>query len=334
MKFPLSRKTIPALRTVVQWVFLFWTVGIGIRFALFVNAIERGAVPAVSRPAGVEAFLPIGALTSLKYWLATGIIHPVHPAAVVIFLAIVLMSLVARKSFCSWVCPVGTVSELVHRVGRRIVGRSFRIWRWPDRILRGIKYLLLGLFVKLILIDMPVAALGAFMDAPYWAVSDIKMLRFFTSLSTTAAVIIVLLAILSLLYRNFWCRYLCPYGALLGLGALLSPFGIRRDESACTGCRACSASCPSSLPVHSLKRVSSAECSGCLTCVASCPHERVLEMQLPFRTRQLPVWLFPAMAIAVFGAVIAAGMLSGHWQTSLGVEDYRQLLPMLSYLSH
>ena len=82
------------IRTAVQWCFLLWVVGIGIRFGMFVNAVEIGAAaPMVSRPPGVEGFLPIGALTSLKYWLVSGTIHPVHPAALVIFLAVLLMSL-------------------------------------------------------------------------------------------------------------------------------------------------------------------------------------------------------------------------------------------------
>lgn len=175
----LSTKSVRILRIAVQWCFLFWVVGIGIRFGMFVNSVESGASTAlVSRPPGVEGFLPIGALTSVKYLLVSGTIHPVHPAALVIFLAILLMSLLAKKSFCSWLCPVGTLSEGSHKLGRLLFGRNFRIWPWLDVMLRGIKYLLLLLFVKFILLDMSAEALGRFLDAPYWAVSDVKMLHF------------------------------------------------------------------------------------------------------------------------------------------------------------
>ena len=103
-----SAKTGSTIRTIVQWFFLVWVVGIGIRFGMFINSVESGAAaPLVSRPPGVEGFLPIGALTSVKYWLVSGKIHPVHPAALVIFLAILLMSLLAKKSFCSWLCQIG-----------------------------------------------------------------------------------------------------------------------------------------------------------------------------------------------------------------------------------
>lgn len=327
-------KNVTNLRMVVQWLFLAWVLGIGIRFAMFVHAVERGTAPLVSRPAGVEGFLPIGALTSLKYWLSTGIIHPVHPAALIIFLAILLMSLVAKKSFCSWLCPVGTLSEGAHKVGQRLFGRNFRIWRWLDIALAGIKYLLLALFVKVILLDMPAEALSGFLDAPYWAVSDIKMLQFFTRMSITTMVVVALLTGLSLIYKNFWCRYLCPYGALLGLTSLLSPFKIRRDKVGCSDCRRCSAACPSALPVHERQVVRSAQCTGCLTCVSSCPQKDVLQMQLPLRKRPLPNWIFPAVAVTIFIGVIGIGMIGGHWHSSLGIPDYQQLIPMLPYLSH
>ena len=97
----LSSKSISTIRIVVQWFFMFWVVGIGVRFGLFVNAIESGtSLPWISRPPGVEGFLPIGALTSLKYWLVSGRIHPVHPAALVIFLAILVY--VLRKPMANF----------------------------------------------------------------------------------------------------------------------------------------------------------------------------------------------------------------------------------------
>lgn len=331
----LSTKSVSTIRTVVQWCFMFWVVGIGIRFGIFVNAIENGATsPWVSRPPGVEGFLPIGALTSLKFWLVTGTIHPVHPAALVIFLAILLMSLLARKSFCSWLCPVGTLSESGHKLGRLLFGRNFRVWPWLDITLRGIKYLLLLLFAKIILLDMPAEALGGFLDAPYWAVSDVKMLHFFTRMSITTVVTLALLTFLSLIYKMFWCRYLCPYGALLGLASLVSPFKIRRDATDCTGCKRCSTACPSDISVHSSRAVSSPECTGCLTCVAHCPERNVLAMQPVFWKRPLPVWVYPAVVVLIFMAGIAAGMISGHWNSSLSYADYQRLIPLVPYLSH
>lgn len=330
-----SSQTLPRMRQLLQGLFLLWIIGIGIRFGLFVAAVEQGnPQPLFDRPPGVEGFLPIGALTSLKHWFVSGEIDPVHPAALVIFLAIVLMSLLAKKSFCSWICPVGTLSEVLHKLGARLLGRNFKVWRPLDLLLQGIKYLLLLFFVKIILLDMPGYAVAAFLDTPYWAVSDVKMLRFFTHISATAVTVLVVLAVLSLLYRNAWCRYLCPYGALLGIASLFSPFKIRRNVEACSDCRQCSQACPSGISVHAKTTVVSPECTGCLSCVAACPQREVLAMRPSFWRRPLPVWAFPVTAVSVFMLVVGIGMLSNHWQTVLTYDDYRQLLPMLPYLSH
>lgn len=65
-------------------------------------------------------------------------------------MAFVLTSLLMKKPFCSWLCPEGTLSEWLWRVGRNILGRTCRLPRWADIPLRGLKYLLLGFFVFVI----------------------------------------------------------------------------------------------------------------------------------------------------------------------------------------
>lgn len=321
-------------RSVVQWGFLSWILYIGVKFGLFVHHFEtKGAAAYHNRPPGVEGFLPIGALVSLKHWLVNGVLDDIHPAALVLFLTFVAMSLLAKKSFCSWLCPVGTLSEGLWKTGRRVFGRNFHPWRWLDVTLRGAKYLLLAFFVKIILLDMPAFAIESFLKAPYWALSDVKMLHFFTGMSATVLVVVAVLTGLSLLYRNAWCRYLCPYGALLGLVSMLSPMKIRRSDDACTGCRHCSKACPSQLPVHRRSSVRSPECMGCMSCISACP-ENTLDMGLPLSKKALPRWVFPVLVLAIYTGGVTIGMATGHWGTSLTYQDYQQLIPMAEYLNH
>jgi len=319
-------------RQLSQLLFLAWTAWAGIQFGLFVRHFETaGAPPLYLRPPSIEAFLPIGALVSLKHWLASGSIHPAHPAALVLFLTFVAMSILAKKSFCAWLCPVGTLSDWAWRLGRRLLGRNFQLWRPLDLMLRSLKYLLLLFFVKLILIDMPATALGGFLDSPYWAISDVKMLHFFTGPSTTTLVVVGLLVLVSLPLKNAWCRYLCPYGALLGLTSLLSPFKIRRQAADCNGCQRCSKACPADLPVDQKQLIRSAECTGCLSCLSHCPNG-ALAMTTP--GRRWPPYVFPWTVLGLFALGIASGMLSGHWQTSLNYADYLRLIPLASRLGH
>jgi len=228
-----ARDTSQHTRHIVQGLFLLLNGWIGIQFYLWARYYERGGVGMnLPRPAGVEGWLPIAGLMNTKYLLVTGRVPEMHPAAMYLFIGFLLMSILLKKAFCSWLCPVGTFSEYLWRIGRRFFGRNLRLPRWFDIPLRGLKYLLLGLFVAVIGV-MSAEALDGFMATPYGLLVDVKMLNFFRTMGITAAVVIALLVLLSMLVQNFWCRYLCPYGALMGLASLLSPVKIRRDAEAC-----------------------------------------------------------------------------------------------------
>jgi polyferredoxin len=82
------------------------------QFYLWVRYFERGGECLyVPRPAEVEGWLPIAGLMNSKYFLLTGKVPTIHPTAMFLFAAFLLMSLLVKKAFCSWLCPVGTVSE-------------------------------------------------------------------------------------------------------------------------------------------------------------------------------------------------------------------------------
>lgn len=332
---PLAREKIPLWRQLIQWGFLGWCVFLGIQFGLFVRYYESGGQTAYYiRPPGVEAFLPIGALMSFKAWLLAGHFDPIHPAALVLFVTFLVMALLSKKSFCSWVCPVGALEEGLWKAGKKLFGRNLLIWRWLDINLRFLKYILLFFFIKLILLDMPLMAISGFMSAPYWAVADVKMLHFFTEMSTLSLIVVLVLAILSVFYKNFWCRYLCPYGALLGLISRLSPLKIRRREDLCVDCGKCSRVCPSRIDVQHKKSVCSEECTACLTCVGNCPEEGALAVRLPIWKRALPSWGFALIVMLLFSAGVATGMVTGHWQTNLTDTDYQRLIPISKQFIH
>ena len=150
-----QRKYIRILRYAVQLGFLVLTIFIGYRFYQFVRHFEVAGQPFVQRPPSVDGFLPIGGLMAFKFFLLTGIVDPVHPSGFIMFASILGVSLVMKKGFCGWICPVGTLSQYIWMAGEKIFGRNFRIGRFTDISLRSLKYVLLGLFLFLIGIAMP-----------------------------------------------------------------------------------------------------------------------------------------------------------------------------------
>lgn len=344
----LTRRTTPErsqqIRHAVQWTFLALNGWLGVQFYLWVRYFERGGQGFyVPRPAGAEGWLPIAGLMNTKYFFSTGHIPAIHPAAMFLFMAFVAMSLLLKKSFCSWLCPVGTLSEQLWKVGQRIFKRTFRLPRWVDIPLRGLKYLLLGFFA-FIIGTLSAGALADFMFTPYGIVADVKMLNFFREISLTALIVIVALVILSMLVQNFWCRYLCPYGGLMGLVSLFSPMKIRRDADACIDCGKCARACPAALPVDRLVQIRSAECTACMECVAVCPAQGALRFALPprhaaapeqrwYRRTAGPAAVAGILAAIFFGFVLTA-RATGHWHTHIPRDMYMYLVPHADEVTH
>jgi polyferredoxin len=313
-----------ALRALVQIAFVLLCVWIGVEFYLFMEwGASPGTAPFVERPPGVEGFLPISALISLKSWLTTGIVNAIHPSGLFIFIAIVLTGILLKKSFCSWLCPIGTLSESLWMLGEKIFGRTLTIPRWLDYPFRSLKYLLLAFFAWAIW-HMDAAALGAFIHSPYNKMADVKMYLFFANISQFALWTIVGLMAFSVVIKNFWCRFLCPYGALLGMLSWLSPVKITRTRETCIDCELCTRACPARIPVHQLTRIRSDECTACMECVKACPVIDTLELRATKRGPAIPAPVLAALVVGLFVAVTGMAMLTGHWQNSISKEEYQR----------
>jgi polyferredoxin len=365
----------------VQIAFFILIAFIGWRFYLFVKYCEGGGIGVyVPRPPGVEAFLPIGALVSIKYYFLTGIIDPIHPAGFIIFVTILLSALFFRRGFCSWICPVGTISEWLWRGFKGIFGntlvmpritnvaprstKAIIIWvlgvllfllalsplmKWlpfsqwiyipitvisitllamfPDITLRSVKYLLLAFFLHIPLV-MDKALLESFYrDVPYIKVADVKMMKFFTEISTLTLIVVILFVIGSFINKNFWCRYFCPYGAVVGVLGWISPFRIARDKDLCIDCGKCTEACPVYITVENKNTISNPECLVCYDCVQACPKSGALDLKLIGPRAKIHYVVYAAILLVFFGILTTAGRLTGNWHTSVTVKEFVERIP-------
>jgi len=320
---PDPRQRLQPYRRLVQWGFLLLTLWIGFRFILFVHQAGGSGPITVTRPPGVEAFLPISALISLKYWALSGIFNTIHPASLVLLLIIIATALFMKKGFCSWVCPFGLLSEYLAKIHTWIFERPRRLPRWLDYPLRSLKYLLLGFFAYAIFFEMDVQALAAFIDTPYNRVADVKMLLFFSHASAFTLKVLAALVLLSVLVRFFWCRYLCPYGALLGMLSWLSPLKVHRSDKSCIDCNKCSKVCPANIQVATSKTVWSDECHACLQCVDACPVQDTLYLSVTQKKGRVPRWIYAAAIVLTFLLGTSLARILGVWHSSISTEEYR-----------
>ena len=226
---------------------------------------------------------------------------------VLLFLVLSVFSIVFRRAYCGYLCPLGALQELFDRLGKAVLPKKLKDFRIPakaDRLLRWVKYAVLAAFVA-----------GAAFIGGHWMIDAdpyIVLMKLFDQglaglWSRNASSVVFFFAILAFAFvlgRGF-CKYLCPAGAWYALLSKLSPLKIVRDEKTCVSCGRCTKACPMDIDVAKSKRVTSAECLGCQECVNACPKKGALAAR--FGSRKVPPALVPLLAAAAFaGGVFLA----------------------------
>ncbi|ADD67648.1 4Fe-4S ferredoxin iron-sulfur binding domain protein [Denitrovibrio acetiphilus DSM 12809] len=310
-------------RFFIQLIFLVVIITGGVRFMIYIQELKQGIMTG-TRPGVVEGFLPISALMSFKKFIMTGAYDFIHPAGLTLFIFIILVSIIFKKSFCSHICPVGFISESISLLSKKI-----RINKYLFHILTVVKYGILGFFGYMILWQMSVRSIDSFLKAPFNIVADAKMMYFFMPPSRTTIIVLAVVLLLTLISKNVWCRLLCPYGALLGLISILSPFKVKRDASACVDCRKCTAVCPNDIQVHQKGRIDSPECFGCFDCVSNRHNDECLRVTGGLKHSYLPYIIAGLLAVTVISA-----MSAGYWKSSVSNEQYRRYLNVINQVGH
>jgi len=242
-------------------------------------------------------------LTMLAHLLASRTLL----ASSAVALLTVLLTVVFGRAWCGWLCPLGTILDLLSPNRRR------RDRADPPTSLRGIKYALLltilaaALLANLSLLVLdPLTLLFRTLSASVWPALDqlvtnaqgaLYRVSLFRPLLSTIdgllrpkilppdpafyrhtwlyAAVLAAIVLLNLWAARFWCRYLCPLGALLGIvskGAVIR----RKVNSRCTQCDACAKICPTGTILASDDYASDpSECTMCLECLRSCPFDAI-----------------------------------------------------------
>jgi len=205
-------------------------------------------------------------------------------------LAVLIPTLFLGRFFCGWVCPLGTLHHLASEIRserksgrRRIDSNRYQPWQaFRYYLLCGLlaaTFLgsaLAGLFDPLSLAARSLALgllpawnyalvhsgpLGAMLGAPQASFRQGFLL---------GSILAILLA-LNLRITRFWCRALCPLGALLGLASRWSVLGLEKREDRCGDCNRCLLHCQGGDDPIPGARWRKTECHLCMNCVSDCP---------------------------------------------------------------
>ncbi len=233
-------------------------------------------------------------------------------------LAVLAASMLLGRFFCGFVCPLGALNQLTGWAARRGSPMALRVEDNAHSRLQNVKYAVLAFFlaaaalgsVQTGLLD-PLPLLHRNVNLAVLPVLDRtgQLLgdepRLYTSAWLLGAVLLTVLG-LNLVRPRFFCRFVCPTGALLGLVSRFAPWRIGKAEAGkCGDCRLCEAHCEGACRPSG--QIVTSECVLCLNCLSECPSGRVTFAPKPSAAGEQPLTDMSRRGIVT---AVAAGALA------------------------
>lgn len=186
---------------------------------------------------------------------------------------ILLSTMVFGRFFCGWVCPIGSIQEFVHAIGRKSsLKKTPSISNSLHKKMSYIKYVIL-------LINVTMAYL--LVQPLYMNLCPVLSLSNIGKPLIIAGATVSLLIISSIYVERFFCKYLCPFGALMNIMQMIGKvlriprFKIKVNEQLCTHCTLCTKNCPMQINVDALYIVEDGDCIQCNRCKTACPRDGI-----------------------------------------------------------
>jgi len=260
------------LRLIIQIFFFALIALIAVNHALE----EQGRAIGFLSSASLHAVCPFGGVVSIYQYVVAGTyVHQIHESAFILMYIVFALALLVGPAFCGWVCPLGSFQEWLGKLGSKIFPKKFNkfIPAGTDRYLRYLRY---GVLIWVVYVTATSATLFFTDYDPYYA-----LFNFWTGEVAVSSLIILGVVILaSLFVERSFCKYACPYGAVLGVFNLFRVFKIKGDISTCIDCKACDRACPMNIEVSPGKTIRDHQCISCLKCTSedACPLEDTVVM--------------------------------------------------------
>jgi polyferredoxin len=235
---------------------------------------ELGFTLSLIPEASLHAICPFGGVVTAYEFITSGtFIQKIHSSSFVLMTLGFVVAILFGSIFCGYICPFGTFQEWLGKVGRKLFPNKYNhiVPEKVDKILRYLRYVLLVIVVY----QTASAAQLIFKNIdPYYA-----LFNFFTGeAAITAYAVLGAVVLLSLIVERPWCKYLCPYGALLGLFNPIRIFKLQRNSDSCISCKKCDKACPMNIEVSKRKTINDIQCISCHRCTSAsaCPMENTM----------------------------------------------------------
>jgi len=245
---------------------------------------ESGRGIAFLSSASLHAVCPFGGAASIyQYFVVGTFAKKIHESSFILMYLVLFLTILFGPIFCGWVCPLGSFQEWIGKIGKKLFEKKYN--RMIPKTLD--KYLRYGRYLVLAWVIYATAMTGklAFEEVdPYFA-----LFQFWTGeVAVTAFIILALTIAASLFAERPWCKYTCPYGAVLSITSLIRLFRIERNSSSCIDCKACDTACPMNIELSGMNAVRNSQCITCMQCTSeeNCPVNETVSLSLPGRTNK------------------------------------------------
>lgn len=234
-----------------------------------------GAIPYISS-ASVHSICPFGGVVSIyEYFISGRFVKKIHESAWVLMWITFAMTLVFGPVLCGWVCPFGSFQEWIGKIGKKIFKKRYNLFI-PYGLDKWLRYLRYTVLVWVLYVTATTGKLFFADIDPYFA-----LFHFWSGEIAVAGTIILLIVMAAtLLIERPFCKFACPYGAVLGIFNLFRIFSIKRNIESCVDCGSCDRNCPMNISVATSTNVRDHQCITCMECTSeqACPVDDTLEL--------------------------------------------------------
>ena len=191
-----------------------------------------------------------------------------------IFGTLILFGLLLGRTICGWLCPIGLGQELLYKIKTPKVKKNK-----VTHVFSYLKYVLLVVLVIIIplLLTIPgfceyICPAGTFQGGLGLLLNpeNYSKLADLGPLFTWKFTLMVLIILGSIFFFRFFCRFLCPLGALYGFFCRIAMLGVKLDKNKCTDCGLCISACK-----MDIRKVGDHECIHCGECISVCPAKAI-----------------------------------------------------------
>ncbi|WP_238948140.1 FMN-binding protein [Clostridium sp. YIM B02569] len=216
-------------------------------------------------------------------------------------ITIFIITIVLGRFFCGWLCTFGAINDFIYMVSKKVFKTKFKVNEKVDSILKYLKYVIL-LFIIVVIWTSGSTAFDSY--SPWDAFAQLDNISGAIAGYTGGFIILAIIAIGAAFIERFFCRYLCPLGAVFSILSKARILKIKKLRDKCGPCRICTNNCSMGIKLYEMDKVSSGECINCFKCIDVCPRKNT---KVNILGEDVSPLLPSAIAIAAFTGVNALG---------------------------